>query len=491
MRKFTQFFIVSLSFWGIISDGVAFGREVRRSSKTSKASNFKDSAGLRVNKSIAVNNSSNTGLKCGQNAQPNANGSECECLDPVNYVKNTLNPTECFQKTDPVVIAQKKACGNVFLNAVNNVCRDSFSNNGLSEDKSLKCYDANDLFLKFDTSTLIVYINGVQYEYDKVCYLYTEDLAKSIAEDFSITGINSPNCKLKRVVAEASNECFQAVLAAGKSYGATQKISSDLQNICGYTGLHAKWAQLFGEDDSSRVKFPKNIPDLYLHAGKIGAADGSALVGNFLDGKITDKTNTWERDITQILNSHLNDVGEACGKEYEISMHKTDIQILDEKSSLQRQISEKGAIKGAQDWAMTQASVFIGEDKANKAIKKGIFGSETDEKEDASSSGIEVIDGLSKFDISDDDEEKQRILEKINSSADGRYLLMTKEKYLILDVKKGTSDSKIEKVKHTVDVVLPRTYLNKIVVDDLKEATVEDVRTFINDLNQEINEEKK
>ncbi len=482
MRKFTKFSLLAC-FFSVAFTDISFCREVRRSSKISKASNYKDSAGLRVNKSLLASSSNSNALKCGQNAQPNANGSECECLDPVNYVKNALNPIECFQKTDPTVIAQKKACGNVFLNAVNNVCRDAFSNNGLSEDKSLKCYDANDLFLKFDTSSLIVYINGVQYEYDKVCYLYTEDLAKSVAEDFSITGINSPNCKLKRVVAEASNECFQAVLAAGKAYGATRNISSDLQNICGYTGLHAKWAQLFGEDDSSRVKFPKNIPDLYLHAGKIGAADGSALIGNFLDGKITDKTNTWERDITQILNSHLSDVGAACGKEYAISEHKIDMQILDEKSSLQRQISEKGALKGGQDWAMTQASVFIGEDKANKVIKKGIFGSD-EEKDDASAPGIDVVDGLESLNVDDDNPDEK--LGLITKDHDGRYLLVAKGAYAIIDVKVGTSKVDVEQVKHTVDVVLPRTYLNKIVAEKLEEAT--DVNNIINYLNTKFNE---
>ena len=210
MKKLQKFFIVGVGVLSCFSLKDAFSRDARRHSKVISATNARGSVGLVAKKT--------DNLGCGQNAKPNANGSACECLDAENYVINTTNPVECFQKTDPVVIAQKKACGNVFFNAVNQICELSSKNNGLSDDGSIKCYDANDLFLKFDTSNLIVYINGVQYLYDKACYVYTEDFAKVVAEDYSITGLNSPNCKLKRVIAEASNECFQLVLSAGKAF---------------------------------------------------------------------------------------------------------------------------------------------------------------------------------------------------------------------------------------------------------------------------------
>ncbi|MCR5506354.1 MAG: hypothetical protein K6F04_00730 [bacterium] len=427
MRKIVEFFAVGLGIVGTFSAGDAFSREIRRSSKMQKASNAKDSIGLRVNKS-AISNSS---VVCGQNAVLNSSKTACECSDATNYVINTLNPTECLQKTDPVIIAQKKSCGNVLLNAVNRICETSFANNGMSDDGTIKCYDANDLFLKFDTSSLIVYVNGTQYSYDKACYVYTEDLMKSIADDYAITGVNSPNCKLKRVVAEASNECFQAVLSAGKAYGATNAISSDLQKLCGYTGLHAKWAQLFGNDDSSKVKFPTNIPDLYLQAGKLSSADGVALVGNILDGKMTDKSNTWELNITQILNSHLNDVGIACGKEYEISMHNTNLQLSNDKSSLQRAVDEKGALKGAQDWAMMQASVVIGEDKANEVVKGGILGINKDKSDKETVSSTTVVLPVENFDnLSPYYDTLKR---------DGRFVLTTSLKYAIIDVVKNTA----------------------------------------------------
>ncbi len=439
MGKFTKFFIAGFVFYGVVNTDFVFAREQKRVSKVQKASNYKDSVGLIVKKGA-----SSTSVKCGKNAQPNANGSACECLDPVNYVMNTLNSKECFQKTDPVVIAQKKACGNVFLNAVERDCANSLSNNGLSEDKTFKCYDPSDLFLKLDTSGLSVYIDGKQYEYDKVCYIYTEDLSNMIATRYSITGVNSPNCKLKRVVAEASNECFQAVLAAGKAYGATKSIASDLQRICGYTGLHAKWSKLFGTDDSSVVSFPKNIPDLYLQAGKLSAADGVALVGNLLDGKITDKSNTWELNITEVLNSHLNDVGAACGKEYEISKHNTNLQLSDDKSSLQRAVDEKGALKGGQDWVMMQASVFIGEDKANKVIRDGAFGKSDDEKKDVL---LTVITDVKNF----DDLEYEKL------KKGGRFVLVGETEYSIIDVVKNTArDDMLEYtfVKYSSDIDL-------------------------------------
>ncbi len=417
MKKLQKFFIVGVGVFSCFSLKDAFSRDTKRHSKIISATNARGSAGLVANKK-------SDNLRCGQNARPNANGSACECLDAENYVINTSNPTECFQKTDPIIIAQKKACGSVFLNAVNQICDLSSKNNGLSDDGSIKCYDANDLFLKFDTSGLIVYIDGAQYLYDKACYIYTEDFAKIAAGDYSIVGLNSPNCKLKRVVAEASNECFQTVLASGKTIGATKSISADLQRICGYTGLHLKWSKLFGEDrDSSKVDFPRNIPDLYLNAGKLSAADGVELVGNLLDGKLTDKSNTWERDITQILNSHLNDVGAACGKEYEISKHDTNIQISDEKSSLGRAVEEKGSLKGAQDWAMMQASVFIGEDKANSIKKKGAFGS--DSSVDSSVGIVKVKD----FDSIKYDKDFE---------LGGMFVLLSDKEYSIIDVKKDS-----------------------------------------------------
>ncbi|MBR1544618.1 MAG: hypothetical protein IJ638_01580 [Alphaproteobacteria bacterium] len=455
MKKIVKFFAVGLGVIGVFSVSDAFSREARRSSKLQKASNAKDSAGLRVKAGTSSKGSSGA---CGANAVLNSLGTACECKDATNFVINVFNPNECLQKTDPVVISHKKACGNVFLTAINRECEISFANNGMSEDGTFKCYDANDLFLKFDTSSLVVYVDGTQYAYDKVCYLYTEDLAKSIADDYSITGVNSPNCKLKRVVADASSECFQAVLAAGKAYGATNAISSDLQKICGYTGLHAKWAQLFGNDDSSKVNFPKNIPDLYLQAGKLSSADGVALVGNILDGKMTDKSNTWELNITQVLNSHLKDVSVACGSEYAISEHNTDLQLSNEKSSLARAIDEKGALKGAQDWAMMQASVVIGEDKANKVLKKGILGMNDDTSKEDKSDIIVTVLPVENFD------NLSAYYDKLNS--DGRYVLTTDKKYAIIDVVKNTAggdELEYTNVNYSDDIDLSKDALKAII----------------------------
>ena len=432
MRKVLNFFAVSVGFFSIFGAEEVFSRETRRSSKISKVSDYKNSSGLRVNINKSTTDAG-TVIKCGQNAKLNAAGTACECLDAANYVVNTLNPTECFQKTDPVVVAQKKACGNALLKVVERECENSFSNNGLSEDKSMKCYDANDLFLKLNTSDLTVFVDGVQYAYDKVCYIYVEDLTKSFAENYAITGLNSPNCKLKRVVAEASNECFQAVLAAGKAYGATKNISSDLQRICGYTGLHAKWSKLFGTDDSSVVDFPKNIPDLYLHAGKLSAADGVALAGNFLDGKITDKSNEWELQITQILNSHLKEVGAACGKEYEISTHQVNFQLSDDKSSLSKSIDENGILKGGQEWAMKQASVFIGEKKANDAMQKGMFNNGNSGEDSTTATVIKDVENFDNLDI------YYTKLEK-----GGIFVLVGTDEYSIIEVKNNKTGGYLE-----------------------------------------------
>lgn len=372
-------------------------------------------------------------LKCGANARKNSAGTACECVDETNYIINASNTNECIKKNDSFAVSQRKACGNALINAIQNACDESYFNNGIGEDGKLKCYDANDLFINFDTSGITVYIEGQAYEYDKACYMFTEDLTKSIADDYQITGANSPNCKLKRVVAEASNECFQAVLSAGRATGAVDSIESKLNSLCGIAGLQAKWTKLFGDEEQKGIIFPTDIPRLYINAGKLSPADGIEVVSNYLDGKITDKSNDWEVKITQILNTHLNEVGPACGSEYAATMHQTDIQVSREKSSLARAIDEQGGLKGAQTWTFNQASVIVGENRMNKLSREGIIGGVKDEDVNTDTSiAVLPLSG----DISD-----KTLKEKKSELKTGKYLLLTpegseKKQYRIIEVRK-------------------------------------------------------
>ena len=437
MRK-TKGFITCLLFVSIYLIDTPFvkaQRNSRRQTKTTTASNYASSSGLRTNTTLRCDKPGDPGcigsqgsafLSCGKNAQKNSSQTACECIDPLNYVINPANPNECIAKTDSFAIAGKKACGNALINAIEIECENSFYNNGMNEDNTIKCYDANDLFLKFDTSSIVVFIEGIQYKYDDACIAYTEELTKSIAEDYNLTGANSPNCKLKRTVAEASNECFQAVLSTGKAYDAVDSIENKLENLCGIQGLRAKWTKLFGEEELKGIIFPTNIPQLYINAGKLSPADGLELVGNVLDGKFTDKSNTWERDITMILNSHLNEVASACGQEYATQMHDTNIQISDEKSSLQRAIDEQGSIKGAQTWIMQQASTIIGENKANKLVREGTIGGIKDE--DIGNNSSTTILELSQI--------TEEELAQQNNLTSGIYLLTSGNKYRIVEIRK-------------------------------------------------------
>ena len=474
--KLNKVFTVVLFLNCCLSSGVVFSRDSRRaSSKLLKISDLKNSSGLVVtdiflkNSSISGDRGSSApGLRCGAHAKLNADGSACECEDPVNYVLNTTNPIECYQKVDPVVLAQKKACGNVFVNQVNKICRDSTKNNGLSSEITeeidgeestyrIKCYDANDLFLKLDTSSWKVYVDGKEYDYDNACYIYTEELAGVVSEDYSITGANSLNCKLKRVIAEASSDCFQIVLSSGKSwgYGKEGALLRTLEGVCGIKGLKAKWDNLFGDEDMSGVTLPTDIPTIYLNAGKIGAENMVALTGNLLDGKITDKSSTWERDITQILNAHIGQVGSACGKEYEMTLHDVNLQIVDEKSSLERAVEGKGLLKGTSDWGLDQASVFIGEDKTNRMKKSGTYGSSKDRDDDDSLFGYVAVDNFKSTDFSKHYDDFK---------VGGMFIVNTNDKYAIIKVSQGTADTlDFEVKKYSEELDLPKKALKLII----------------------------
>lgn len=427
----------------------AYPKKAPKRSKITKASNYSQSSGLRVNTTIkcskpgdpaCIGAQSNAFLSCGANAQKNSTSTACECIDPVNYIISANNPNECIQKTDSFAVAQRKSCGQALINAIAKECEQSLFNNGIGNDGKLKCYDANDLFISFDTSNIKIYIEGASYDYDKVCYMFTEDLTKSIAEDYQITGPNSQNCKLKRAIAEASNECFQAVLSTGKALRAVDSIEPQLQNMCGIIGLRSKWNKLYGDESSGGVVFPTDIPDRYINAGKLSAAHGSELVGNFLDGKITDKSNTWELEITMLLNSHLKEVGLACGQEYAVSEHNTDIQLTNEKSSLQRAIDEHGALKGGQIWALNQASTIVGENTTNKIMREGFLGG-TDDNE-TSSNKIDLIE-LSDIETMSEtgiDEKLKTMIDNIPSGTT-RYLIITQNDYRFIDTTKKTNDS--------------------------------------------------
>lgn len=345
----------------------------------------------------------------------------CICED-ADYIVNPDDKTKCIQKTSPVGTALKKECGNVLIKAVQGQCKESYLHNGKGGENNdeYKCYDAAELYSLFDTSTLKVYTNGQSYNYDEVCYSYTEDLLKSIATDYDTTGPNSIACKRARAIANSSSECFALVLSTGKALGATKAIKSNLENTCGLKGINSQYQKLFGEIPAG-INFPINIPNLYINAGKSSVANGVDLFGKFLDGKITDKTDTWEREITVINNSYLNQVSAMCGQEYAVSMHNEDIQIVDEKSSLQRMIDEKGAIAGASEWAGNQASVFVGESRVNQIRREGVIGGIKDEEVKTSNTKA-----ISLENISSDRKFKDKVEEYLSSQDEPTsYILFT------------------------------------------------------------------
>lgn len=443
-------------------------RERAMKQASAKAVDKKNSIGLVTSKTIIKKCANPGDLNCLNSGktdigpfscpsgQKKDSKNNCICEDN-NLVVNPDDKTKCIAKNTNTIIALKKECGNVLIKAVSAGCEDSFAHNGKGGDNNdeYKCYDANELFALFDTSKLHIFTNGKSYKYDDVCYSYTEDFMKSIATEYEITGSNSIACKKARAVANASSECFALVISTGKAAGATNAIRGDLNNTCGVGGINAQYEKLFGTNAPSNIQFPSNLPDLYVNAGKSGVANGVDLVGKWLDGKITDKTDEWERDITKINNTYLNQVSINCGSEYSATLHDENIQLLSEKSSLQRSIDESGSIKGASDWAMNQASVFMGENTINKIKREGIVGGTKD-------ADVKVGDNIQTLELDDDEITTDTIKNIIVSKkpATGRYIIIsTSKNYRFIDLTNNTNDYSYSTVNYNEDMNLPASVL--------------------------------
>lgn len=380
------------------------------------------------------------------NTPPNKKGGSPPSTPPGS---NTKIPASC-----PIVL--KKACGMALMRKVDLLCSDSELNGGIAYkgDTKVKCYDPTDLLVKFDTSEIVVevdkqiadtYLPNRNKEkpiyYNDICESCSNDLFASIADNYAITGENSLNCKKARVIAAGANECFQITLAAGKAYGVGSAIESKLQAACGASGLYARWNSMFGEQ-KGLMKFDGDMPFKFIHVGDIGASDSVKLTGNFLDGKYTNKSNTWERELLELANTYNNQVSGFCGKDYTVSMHNTNIDIINEKSSLERMVDEQGSLKGATTWGLNQASVFFGENTTNKIAKEGILGKNKEEKK---KEGVVVPIKIEEIKIENFKEEKfkEGIKNILAGKMVGFYLLHDDKNFRIVEIKKNSGDDKL------------------------------------------------
>ncbi len=425
-----------------------------------------------------IGGAKDTFFHCGKNAKRNSAGNGCECTDPRNYSLNPKNQYECIKNSeltngsgyDPKI---KKACGKALIKVAENACELSPFNNGMSKEieiesgvsSKIKCYDPADMFIKLKTNDLMVDTENEDSnkrfrKYDEICANYTEELLKNITETYSITGANSITCKVNRAIAAASNDCYKTTLSVGRAYNAVEKIEGKLKELCGRQGITKQWNAMFGNDHTAQVQhlFPDDIPDRYRQTGKLGAAEGMQLVGNFLDGKITDKKLDWEAQITALANSYNNTVSSACGKEYEIAQYNTNLQIAEKKSSLARMIDEEGGVKGTQKYFMNQISVFTGENRTNKWKREGFIGGIKDKNvENNNETSISIIN------LSENEFNKEQFEKKIEiKPGTTRYLVHTDKSYAILKVVKDTNTT-ITQEKYNKDMNLSNDALKTII----------------------------
>ena len=460
------------------NENAVFSARRRAAQRSVLGQYARSNASIKNNANAKAGNTNPAFVTCGSNAQANVNGTSCECIDPTNYVINAANPNECIQKTTTAAIAQEKACGQAYIKAVENKCSNAIFNNGIGDD-NLKCYSSNDLYLKLDTSNVIVIVDGTTFPYDKVCYTYSEKFANEASIDYQVEGENSPNCRRARAIATGSTACYQAVLAAGRATGAVDSIREKLESLCGASGLKATYAQLFGTDDAEKkgITFPSDLPNRYINTGKLSPAHGIELVGNYLDGKITDKSNEWERQILDVLNVDLALVGSYCGKEFEVARHDTSFQLSNEKSSLARAVDEGGSIKGASNWALGQLSTVLGENRVNKFKREGIVGGIKDEEDTNKSINTYAMtddkeltsDNIANFFRNDSGKLKEVA---ITITADGKpayHVFTRKDSYVIVKFTKDSTDNNkiaYEKIKYEdvkKETSLPASVLSEMV----------------------------
>ncbi|MDR2098843.1 MAG: hypothetical protein LBO78_02350 [Rickettsiales bacterium] len=334
-----------------------------------------------------------------------ANG--CVCKDP-NYV--VASTGECGLNPPSAASATRKSCGAVLISAIEGACRLSFNNSGLSTAETnvktaacnakaygipaqFKCYDPADMLVKIDTSLWHVCSEGKDIgSYDAICSNYHEEFLKSIAPDYATEGSNSYPCRRQRAIITAAGECYGLVLTSGRALGAVENLRQELNSLCGQAGIVRTYQAMFSNDTPGKtdVNFsdflavdtalPKDIPNKFIDAGRATfATDSVKIIGNILDGRLTDKTDTWERDLAQVMNTYLAQASLFCGTEYATQQLATDFQLLDTRSSLERRRDDMGLAAGATDWGMQQVSVFVGENRINKTKREGFFGGVKDE----------------------------------------------------------------------------------------------------------------
>ncbi|MDE6223913.1 MAG: hypothetical protein K2M23_00370, partial [Alphaproteobacteria bacterium] len=149
-----------------------------------------------------------------------------------------------------------------------------------------------------------------------------------------------------------------------------------------------------------------------------------------------------------------------------------DIQIVSEKSSIQRMIDEKGALAGASEWASNQVAVFVGDNRVNKIKREGIVGGIKDEEVGADGSKAYDITGATS--TSAIKKEIEENLKKETSNIP--YALFTfkqtdgsdtKEYYTIIKTSNwsNTGDKKCdyESINYTEDLNLPNSLLTKMI----------------------------
>ena len=251
---------------------------------------------------------------------------------------------------------------------------------------------------------------------DTFCANFIEDSVAKLWNDFDSYAESSKKfCNIAKARALAAGQCYQYAISEVQlkpRLGFDVFSAEELDPYCGTDAIKNLYKQQFAEElDSKDVGTSLTRP-----FSKVGGSGWSNLAkyGNVLDLKLDVRSAEWPQDITQLVNSINNQGKIACGESFVADIMPT-MSKLDNTSSIEKRINEKGLLAGGKDWIVDQIGAITGTNRAEE-MKAGKTKEER-ELEEAKKKLIKIDDEYKKLTGSDQTspEEAKRKYEEVRN----------------------------------------------------------------------------
>ncbi|MGN0929848.1 MAG: hypothetical protein ACI4N3_04370 [Alphaproteobacteria bacterium] len=330
---------------------------------------------------------------------------------------NTSNATSktsmmCGTPASNDNLIAKRLCANAYSQALDLYCKNTSCTSAIKVAMNMNFgipllsekNEAGKIPVSIDVNDAQCYGDNL----DKFCSNFAEELVAGLWPLYSAQAIRErKTCNFAKAKFNAAQECFNYILSEKNNTGlnnffSTEKITEmdkEIDKICGKQAIIDNYEKIsidgWDENDNtlffnesantvsgktgigSNKKLSSSVATQFANVGTANW-DISGKVGNFLDLNWDLKTSTYPRELTVLVNSFITDGETSCGSKFRTEMQDTSFEIEDKQSNLEREIAKKGLLKGLFDYSLNQASVIIGEDRANDIKGKGIVGSIAD-----------------------------------------------------------------------------------------------------------------